>query len=137
MANQVSALVSIKQPAIKAMVSASRVQRVVLRGGMPGKNVVEACKIAAKAANALTKLVDLLEPLKDNMPDDGSMFWVTGEGEDAHMHLVRIGVIPGKESWGKVLHTVNGETWLSSDFFCLWWPLDFFPVDDGGKGMCK
>ena len=86
-------------------------------------------KHAAAASKALAKMAALLEPRTDEMPQDGTPFWVTGEGPDADVKLVRFCVVPGRESWGLAMHTVHGDVWVSHDYYRLWWPLDFFPVN--------
>lgn len=131
-----AALAQLKTPALNAVAVASRVQNILKSGGVAGDKLAEAEKHAAAAAKALAKMAALLEPRTDAPPQDGTPFWATGADADADVKLVRFGVIPGKESWGLAMHTVEGDVWVSHEYYRLWWPLDVFPVKQGkGKSM--
>lgn len=128
-----AALAQLKTPALQAVAVASRVQTILKSGGAAGEKLAQAEKLAASAAKSLEKLAAILEPRADTPPQDGTPFWATGADADADVKLVRFGVIPGKESWGLAMHTVEGDVWVSHEYYRLWWPLDVFPIQHGKK----
>lgn len=106
-----------------------RVGLVGQYGAKPGGVAQQALELAVAATRELAAIADMVKPRTDERPQDGTPFWATGDSEDAEIKLVRFGIIPGRERFGKVLHTVEDEVWLSDAFYTLWWPMDFFPVE--------
>lgn len=118
-----------------ACTSAKTATKILAAGGGMSEDVVKAFALAEDANRSLTEFMSRMASSPDPMPEDGTPFWVAGATQDSEVKLARIGVLPDRTHWGKVLHTVDGNVWLSRDFFCLWWPLSLFPLaaDDSDK----
>lgn len=103
---------------------------------LPGM-LEEAFNLAAEAGRLLEQMAGMVAPRTDPMPRDGTWIWVTSEADGGDIQLVRYGKVEGREGWGIVMHRVEDGVWLNESHYCLWWPLDFFPLPDGKQAPEK